>query len=699
MAHSTRIGNIGVRSARDKVGAHILSSMVKHLISASLLSLPFFTVTATAQQPVVFTPGTGGTAVPGQSSPVPAPVAAPAYDPSEGNIPAALQRWKMLSQSSNYSFNDYATFLMAFPDWPDSDEMRRNAEGAINPLSTSPNQVVAYFDRLTPLTNSGRAKFAIALDATGDRVRAEAMAREAWRGGILTDDEEARLVRIAGTKFTPTDHDARVDRLLWSSATTSASRWIAYTSPARRPAFYAALAARTNSPDAAMRVQEAGLSANGEASLLAARADALRTSGNSYAARELLASRSSLVSPAPVLKDWYKLLLDHAQAAANDGQYEVAYRIASRIDDAAPPGLVMLDQDLTTRDRYTSLAWLAGSTALERLGRPRDAVTMFTRYAAAAKSPQTRSKGLHWAGKAAARAGDSAGAANYYNQAAIYYDTFFGQLSLEQLNRPLPPVPGTAISPPPIADANAPAVYRAAALASKYGSWKDQSNFLRAISARAKTPTEFINAIALSNKIGRPDLKVMAGRNARYFGYADLVGIGYPTVSVPASQSHNWTLAHAIMRQESQFDRAAVSRAGARGLMQLMPGTARETSGKIAMAYRPEALTVDTDYNIALGSTYIQRMLDYYGGSYPLAIAAYNGGPGNVNKWLKAYGDPRTGEIGILEWIEKIPLSETRDYVQRVLENAVMYDHIYPDRARYKKAYPLSHYLGKSTPG
>jgi soluble lytic murein transglycosylase len=673
--------------------------MVKHLISASLLIAPFNTAASAQQAPVIFTPGTGGTAVPGQSSPMPAPIFAPAYDPSEGNIPAALQRWKLLSQSNKYSFSDYATFLMAFPDWPDSEEMRRNAENAINPLATSANQVVAYFDRLTPLTNAGRAKFAIALDATGDRARAQAIAREAWRGGALTDDDEVRLVRIAGNKLTAVDHDARVDRLLWSSATTAASRWVANTSPSRRQAFYAALATRSKSPDAAIRVQEAGSSANAETSLLAARVDALRTSGNSYAARELLASRANLVSPAPVLKDWYKLLLDHAQAAANDGQYEVAYRIASRIDDAAPPGLVMLDQDLTTRDRYTSLAWLAGSTALERLGRPRDAVTMFSRYTAAAKSPQTRSKGLHWAGKAAARAGDSAGATNYYNQAAAYYDTFFGQLSLEQLGRPLPPVPGTAISPPTIADATAPAVYRAAALATKYGSWKDQSNFLRAITKNAKTPADHIAAIALSNKIGRPDLKVMAGRNARYFGYADLVGIGYPTVNVPASQSHNWTLAHAIMRQESQFDRAAVSHAGARGLMQLMPGTARETSGKISMAYRPEALTVDTDYNISLGSTYIQRMLDYYGGSYPLAIAAYNGGPGNVNKWLKAYGDPRTGQIGIMEWIEKIPLNETRDYVYRVLENAVMYDHLHPEKARVRSATPLSTYLGKSTPG
>ena len=669
-----------------------MSSMVKHLISAAAVILPFSAVYAQIETPpIIWQRGTGTDTAQG--------VAAPMTNISEGNIPAAIQRWKTLSASNNYSFGEYASFLIMYPDWPESDAMRKNAEQAINLNAYSPSQAVAYFDRLPPLTNGGRAKYALALDTTGDKVRAEQVAREAWRGGALTDDDEARLQRMVGARLSATDHDARTDRLLWAGATRAAERHIAFTSPARRPAFMATLATKLNSPDASMRVQEAGSTVRGEASFLAAQADQFRTSGNSYAARELLANRSNLVAPAPVLKDWYKLLLSHAQAAANDGQYDVAYRIASRVDDAAPAGLIMVDQDLTTRDHYTSLTWMAGTLALERLGRPGDAVAMFNRYAAAAKSPQTRSKGLHWAGKAAAKSGDRISANRYYNEAAVYYDSFFGQLSLEQLRRPLPPVPGVAITAPVVADSNAPPVYLAASLAAKYGSWKDQSNFLRTISKNAKTPADFVGAIGLAKKINRPDLAVMAGRNARYFGYADLVGIGYPTVNIPASQSHNWTLAHAIMRQESQFDKAAVSHAGARGLMQLMPGTARETSGKISMAYRPDALTVDTDYNIQLGSTYIQRMLDYYGGSYPLAIAAYNGGPGNVNKWLKAYGDPRTGQIGIMEWIEKIPLSETRDYVYRVLENAVMYDHLHPEKARVRSATPLSTYLGKQTPG
>jgi soluble lytic murein transglycosylase len=155
---------------------------------------------------------------------------------------------------------------------------------------------------------------------------------------------------------------------------------------------------------------------------------------------------------------------------------------------------------------------------------------------------------------------------------------------------------------------------------------------------------------------------------------------------------------HAIARQESQFDRAAISHAGARGLMQLMPGTARDTATKLGLSYNPSALTTDTDYNIMVGSTYFRHIYGIYG-SYPLAVAAYNAGPGNVNKWLRANGDPRLPGVDMVDWIEAIPIYETKNYVQRVLENAVVYDLMNPSRSRSSGANRISWYLGKSTPG
>ena len=174
---------------------------------------------------------------------------------------------------------------------------------------------------------------------------------------------------------------------------------------------------------------------------------------------------------------------------------------------------------------------------------------------------------------------------------------------------------------------------------------------------------------------------------------------GFLPSPVPADARDSWTIVHAIARQESQFDRAALSHAGARGLMQLMPGTARDTSAKIGVRYDPDGLTTDTQYNIRLGSWLFGRLMDRYGGNYMLSVAAYNAGPGNVNRWIAANGDPRLPGTDVLRWIESIPFSETKNYVQRVLENAVVYDLIDPANARVASRTPLSMYLGKRTPG
>ena len=663
-----------------------MSPMVKHLISASLLAIPA-SAFAVAPEKIVWVSGTG------DAVNVPTKLA----DVNDGNIPAALQRWKMLSASGNYAFSEYASFLLTFPNWPAADDMRKNAEQSINLASYSPSQTVAFFDRLEPVTNGGRAKYAIALSVSGDKAKAEQWARRAWREGPLADDDENRLFQLMDGKLTAADHDARVSRLLWSNAARSAQRWLPYSSAQRRAVLDAQLAYELKAADAADKFAAAGQAGQSDAGLVMERVNALKAAGNSLAARELLANRPALSSTPHVARDWLKLLLANAEAAEKDGQYDLSYRIASKLREAFPAGTKIIDLDLPTRDTYTSLAWLAGETAYYKLGRPRDAVDMFRAYTDGARTPQTRSKGLYWAGRAAKQAGDTAGATQYWGEASRYYDYFHGQLALEAMGKPLPVV-AAAPALPQLSNASVPSAYNAARHSTNaFSGWKDSNSFMKALANSAKTEGDFLNVFSWSNAIGRPDLAVIAARSARIEGHSSMLRLGYPAVNVPPEHMDNWTFIHAIARQESQFDRNAVSHAGARGLMQLMPGTARETAGKIALSYRPEALNSDVTYNIQLGSTYFQRMLSYYNGSYPLAVAAYNAGPGNVNKWLVRNGDPRSGGIDILDWIEQIPLSETRGYVHRVLENAVMYDHLNPDRARYKTAAPLSKYLGRST--
>nr|WP_235530540.1 lytic transglycosylase domain-containing protein [Sphingomonas sp. Leaf62] len=626
--------------------------------------------------------------------PVPAPVP---YDP----IQPVLSEWKRLQQSDNYPFADYARFLLAHPGFPGETSRRAAAETVLPDGGQDAATVLRFFIRFPPRTAAGELRYAEALAASGRLPEAQMAARAAWRRGVLRPVDEAQLLgRFAGA-LAPADHDARMDRLLWQGATTAGLRQIGYVSAAMRPTFDARMAFRTNAADASVRAEQPGVD-RADPGYIADRASWLRGSGQSGAARAYLAQPRRLSRSPGDVEEWLEVLLTNARAAQADGQYDLAYRIASQIDDAFPAGTVVADAGYGERDDYTSLAWLAGTVALQQLNRPSDATGMFARYASGSRTPTVRTKGYYWAGRAAEAAGDRPTADRWYAQAADLGDLFYGQLASERIGRPLRAPPATAVATAVPADLRTAYMNGEIARAVRYlgrtGQYADQSLFIRKIAEDARSDTDHALAVELAKTIDRPDLAVMVGRSALLNGHSDYTLAGYPSVPVGGPQQDQFTLIHAIARQESQFDRTAVSRAGARGLMQLMPGTARETATKLGLTYSPTALN-DPAFNMALGSSYIQRMLDYYGGSYPLAIAAYNAGPGNVNKFLRANGDPRTPGVDMVEWIEKIPLSETRGYVQRVLENAVVYDLIHTDKARSRGPNNLSWYLGKNRPG
>ena len=623
---------------------------------------------------------------------------------ADSSVLSTVDEWRRLQQSDNLGFWSYAGFILANPGWPGEDRMRKLAESGIDPNSYEPSRVISFFARYPAKTAVGHARYALALSAMGRMDEARTEARNAWISGPLSPDDENRILTYFGSTLTNADHDARADMLLWSKNTSGAERVLAYVSPARRPAFEARIAMQRKSGDAANKVASAEATGAADAGFLGDKAMWLRDSGNSMAARSLLSNRAVLQQRPADPEEWYEALLTNARAAANDSQWSYAWGIASRVDDAFPAGIDMRDQSLGVRDDYTSLVWLAGTTAYYNLNKPADAVGMFQRYATAARSPQTISKGYYWAGRAALASGDNAGAMSYFEQASAYPDQFYGQLALERLGRTVP-APDAVQRPVELTEADhsafaASSVVRAAKALGATGQWEDQTKFLRAIAANAQSDKDHRLADDLARSLSRPDLGVMVGRRAVADGLTGYSSASFPQVSVPGGHEFNWTMIHAISRQESQFDRAAVSHAGARGLMQLMPGTAREQAGKVGLSYNMSSLTSDTTYNIQLGSGYFQRMLDYYSGCYPLAVAAYNAGPGNVNKWIAANGDPRLSGSDMLRWIEQIPIYETRNYVQRVLENAVVYDTINPARARFPGSKTmLSRYLGKNQPG
>ena len=616
-------------------------------------------------------------------------------------IAQAVDKWQSLSAARSYGFSDYAGFLLAYPGFPEEDKLRRAAEAALDRETPDAARLVAYFDRFPPLTNPARAQYALALRAVG-RGEAAAMANLAWRGGPMSDSAETTIASLYGARFTPADQDARMDALLWAGALGPAERQLGLTSPAFRGIAAARLAVLAGSDPAATGMAVDIATLNADPGYIYARARQLRRQGQASAAAELLANRPRLSRKPFDREGWVAEMLANVRGAVAAGNARTAVRIATKIDDAFDLGEDIARMSFPIRDNYTSLTWLGGRTALYETGDTSDAAVLFHRYGAAARTPGTRSKGFYWAGRALAQAGRSSEAQAEFAQAARYADQFYGQLSLERLGQTLPPFPPESIAQPSAEDRArfaAQPLTQAVKEVARDADWLTALKFFREVSEQQQTPGQFNMVADLARQIGRRDLGVVVGQAAEAKGYTDFQRIAFPLIPVPAGYDGSWTLVHAITRQESQFANNAVSHAGARGLMQLMPGTAAQEARKLGMDYSSTSLTEDSRYNLTIGATYVGRLMDSYGGSYPLAIAAFNAGAGNVNKWLRANGDPRTGEIDWIEWIERIPFSETRGYVQHVLENAVVYEAMNPEHASYRGVNPLSHFIGKHRPG
>ncbi len=624
----------------------------------------------------------------------------------QGPMAMAISRWELLTSSNRFAFSDYAGFLLTYPGFPEEERLRRYAEGALDREvgaggGGDVRATVAYFDRQPPLTNPGRARYALALRALG-RPDADAMAKAAWRGGPMNDADEAAIQATWGATFTPDDADARMDALLWAGATDQANRAFAAVSPQRRGIDGARLMALQGLDPFAAAAGTPADQLNSDPGFLYARARELRKQGQGIAAQALLANRPLLRARPLARGKWIDELLANAQGAASMGDARSAVAIARGVDDAFAPGEDISQMPYDLRDDYTSLVWLGGTQSLWRLGDGARAAPLFWRYGNAAQTPGTKAKGYYWAGRAAAQAGLTGDAQRYFAMAARYADQFYGLLALERLGQPVPNFAYDSRAMPTAEERarfNASPLTLAVREVARSGQWRTTVRFFKEIAAQQQTEGQHMLVAELARELGRRDLGVIVGQAAGARGYLDFQHIAFPLIPVPPGTEQSWTMIHAITRQESQFAQNAMSHAGARGLMQLMPSTANEQAGKLGLAYSAQSLTDDAGFNLMLGSAFFGRLMDIYGGSTPLAVAAYNAGPGNVNKWLRANGDPRTGAVEWVDWIERIPLSETRNYVQRVLENAVVYDAMNPDKAEWHGPNPMSHILGKPTPG
>jgi soluble lytic murein transglycosylase len=615
------------------------------------------------------------------------------------DVSYSVAQWRRLRQGGNLSFADYASFLIYNSDWPNESSMRAAAEKAMRPGENAAT-VLAFYRSDKPKSGTGWMRYAEALSASGRTAEAIIAVKEAWASPDLSSTDAAYLLARFGGNLGTADYDRRVDALLFAKDAQDAAQLIPWTSATRRASFSARVAMQNGDPNAETLFQPVASRVNVDAGLIMDRLRYLEAGNNDYAAR-LLAAQPHQFSEFPADPDrWFDMLLTLANGAASDREWRVAFNIARQLDDALPAGTDLTDQPYGVRDKYTSLAWLAGRTALDRLNNPQGAVAMFARYARGGKSLQVVSKGEYWAGRASFAAGNVAQANTYLQAAANYPDLFYGQLALERLGRSVPApseLPQIATTDPSRIVFSSDRLARATRLMLYQGNAEEQLLFIRALSDSLKNTRQRILATEMARSLARKDLAVWIAREARNNGDLFYYRDGYPTLASNASLSSPWALTHGITRQESSFDRNALSYAGARGMMQLMPGTAADWARKIGVGYDGTRL-YDPNYNVMIGSAYFQHLLDVWNGSVPLAVASYNAGIGNVSKWIRAYGDPRTGQVDMVGWIEAIPFSETRGYVQRVIENTVVYDSIHGGSTE-QSAMHVSRYLGKSRPG
>jgi soluble lytic murein transglycosylase len=355
-----------------------------------------------------------------------------------------------------------------------------------------------------------------------------------------------------------------------------------------------------------------------------------------------------------------------ARDALQQGHVSEAYRLAR-------------GHALTDPGGYAEAEWLAGWIALRFLHEPEVARAHFLAMFAAVRYPISLARAAYWSARACAAAGDQKLAAAWYRAAATYPLTFYGHLAAEHadgLRRfPLPQVPEPTAAEQ--VDFARHELVRAVRLLANYVQTRSVPPFIRRLAEINPRQGWQVLVVRLAAEAGRPDLGVDTAKRAIRNGFP-LLDLAYPIIAVPTpgdSLPHpvDPLLLLAMVRQESVFELEAVSSAGARGLMQLMPNTARHVAASLNLPFSVQRLVADADYNLRLGQAYLSNLLKTFEGSYVLAFAAYNAGPSRVRDWIREYGDPREGMADAIDWIEILPLAETRNYVQRAMENLWVY--------------------------
>ncbi len=586
---------------------------------------------------------------------------------SKDPLASKVYHWLLLTNTKKADwttqlFIRLSHFIRQNPEWPGISKMVVRAEGVM-PEDLSNAEVIAWYDDFSPQTPYGMQRYMDAMIIEGHQREAREFFASWWGSVVTSRDQQKKIYKKYKAYVTLDAHKQRLDTLLHKKNYDNARAIASLLKNGYPQLVEARIAlAKNRGSGVGELIDKVPSHLQNDAGLLYERLRWRRKRDLNKGALEILAQTPS-AEKVYNKKEWWTERHIMTRRLLEQKRHKEAYFLAS-------------NHIQTDGFSYAQAQWLAGWLALRFMKRPTESYERFTVLYHKVKTPVSKARAAYWAGRASQALGQHDMAQSWYKKASEFQSVFYGQLAgaAISMNNKLPQGKLPNLTKSEVRQYQKNELVQASVLFKLAGVRDESEDFMFAFLARDTTPKAYRFAAEMTAKSGDFYGAIKIAKKAARRGLF-LTKQSYPTITKQLRHIDmtEWALVHAIIRQESMFDYKASSHAGAKGLMQLMPATAREVSRKRGLGYKRSWLTSKPRYNILLGSTYIASLIERYDGNYAMAIAAYNAGPGRVDAWIKRYGDPRKNQINLIDWIELIPIYETRNYVQRVLEGVHIY--------------------------
>jgi soluble lytic murein transglycosylase len=567
--------------------------------------------------------------------------------------------WQRL-RAGEGRLGDYEAFLERRPDWPGLPLLREKGEEAVA-RSTDPARVIAWFEAGLPETGTGALAYVRALQAAGRAADAETEAMRAWASLSFSPDQETEMISLA-PEAVGFVHELRLDTLLWEGRTKEAGRMLPRVSDDLQALARARIALQGESKGVTGLIDAVPKGRAADPGLAYDRFIWRMRKDLYDEAAELILERSKSAETLGRPTAWAERRALLARYLMRNGRVKEAYRIAANHHVPVDGGA----------SAYADLEFLAGFIALRKLGDAATAEKHFQHLLAGVSTPISLARAHYWIGRAQEAAGQDGSAS--YKAAATHQTAFYGLLAAERLGLSLD---AGLLAKPTAPDWRDAGFARSSVLAAaqtllKAGDLVLAKRFLLHL-GESQNETGLAQMADMTLDWGEPHLAVLIAKQAAEHGLI-LPHAYYPVPDfVPDGLKVSRALALSISRRESEFDPAARSSADARGLMQVLPGTAKQMATKLGKPFDASKLISDPAYNVTMGSAYLAEMAEEFGPSIALIASGYNAGPGRPRRWIGEFGDPRRPDVDVVDWIETIPFAETRTYVMRVAEGVVIY--------------------------